>query len=59
MAFDASGTGWAIANRPGNAVVPESHGILLRNDGENWKLQGWKWNRLRQRGFGLLGGNLR
>jgi hypothetical protein len=59
IAFDESGTGWAISNLRGSATKPESHGILLRHDGEKWKHQGWKWNRLRQRGFGLLGGNLR
>lgn len=59
LVFDGEGTGWAISNLRGSATTPESHGILLRHDGESWKLQGWKWNRLRQRGFGLLGGNLR
>ena len=61
IAFDDDGNGWAIANRNGNATTPESHGILLAYDGNvrnEWRLRGWKWNRLRQRWFGLFG-NLR
>jgi hypothetical protein len=66
LAFDDDGNGWAIANRDGNATVPESHGILLGYDGtvrdagteSAWRLRGWRWNPLRQRWLGLLG-NLR
>jgi hypothetical protein len=61
IAFDDDGYGWAIANREGNAMTPESHGILLGYDGNvrnEWALRGWKWNPLRQRWLGLLG-NLR
>jgi hypothetical protein len=61
IAFDDDGNGWAIANREGNSVVPESHGILLAYDGNDrneWKFRGWKWHPLRQRWFGLFG-NLR
>jgi hypothetical protein len=61
IAFDGDGHGWAVANREGNATVPESHGILLSYDGNDrneWKLRGWKWSPLRQRWFGLFG-NLR
>lgn len=61
IVFDDDGYGWAIANRNGNAVTPESHGVLLAYDGNDrneWKLRGWKWNSSRQRWFGLFG-NLR
>jgi hypothetical protein len=55
LAFDEDGTGWAIANRSGDAIDPESCGFLLRFDGDTWQHRGWTWNRLRQRGFGLFG----
>jgi hypothetical protein len=58
IVFDADGAGWAISNRRASATGTSSHGFLLGYKSESWKLLGWKWNRLRQRGFGL-GGSLR
>jgi len=58
IVFDADGAGWAISNRRASATGTSSHGLLLGYKSESWKLLGWKWNRLRQRGFGL-GGSLR
>ena len=55
IAFDDAGTGWAISNAFGGVARPENRGILLRFDGERWRLQNWTWSVWRQRWFGLLG----
>jgi hypothetical protein len=55
ITFDESGDAWAITNLYGNAVVPESHGVLLRFHDGQWRLQNWKVPFWRVRGWGLFG----
>ena len=55
IAFDDAGTGWAVANSPGDADEPKARGFLVRFDAATRELRGITWSPLRQRGFGLFG----
>jgi len=55
LVFDHEGVGWAIANRHGNAVHPESHGFLLELHEGQWRLRNFTWPFWRHRWLGLFG----
>ena len=55
ITFDDKGHGWAISNLEGAADHPESRGILLHFDGDDWVYQPWTWSPLEQRWFGWFG----